>query len=248
MSYVTGTNPITTDLADLNNDGILDVVTSDKNSNQVSVFFGNLDGTFKVRLSLNVGTGPIDAAIYDYNGDGYLDIATGDESSGGISVLIGNGNGTFKAKVSYGTGSGTASIFAADFNKDGALDLYTSDFGSNSLSVLLGSTQSLTTIPSINIKSQSLALSAISTISSIQDRITTELGIIGSHQSRLTSTVSNLSQLSLSYQEASSRITDLDVAEATSALVSQRIKVQGATAILAYAKLAPELALKLIKP
>jgi hypothetical protein len=61
--------------ADLNHDGLLDLVTVNQSANTISVQFGTGSGGFSAATSFAVGTGPRSVAIADFNGDGNLDLA-----------------------------------------------------------------------------------------------------------------------------------------------------------------------------
>lgn len=98
--YSTGTGPGTTDIADFDGDGKLDVLTSDYGGT-ISILKGNGDGSFNVRTSIATYTGSHRESSADLNGDGILDLAIASTGDGNISVFFGNGNGTFKAPVSY---------------------------------------------------------------------------------------------------------------------------------------------------
>jgi hypothetical protein len=134
---------------DLNGDGNVDIVASNpctrENSppGSMSVFLGNLDGTFNPALTTLVGTKgntkPYSTAVADFDGNGVPDVAIGDLVNGPIIVKLGNGDGTFQDEVSYSTrGGGPFIIIATDINLDGKPDLVTADRGSSEVSVLLG--------------------------------------------------------------------------------------------------------------
>jgi flagellin-like hook-associated protein FlgL len=126
-SYMTtdyGTTSI--ELADLNNDGVLDIVTGNSTTGDtwVGVRLGAGDGTFGSNATYATGTnGAADVAVADLNGDGIQDILSGG-GGGAAYIRFGNGNGTFGAATTYSTET-TAVITAADLNQDGILDLVT---------------------------------------------------------------------------------------------------------------------------
>jgi hypothetical protein len=111
--------------ADLNGDGILDLVTIQGDpTNTYTVLVGNGDGTFNSQVPVPVGN-PIQSSqltIADMNGDGKLDLVLSSIfSSATTLVLPGNGDGTFQTPVEVPYNSGGSA--AADFNNDGKLDL-----------------------------------------------------------------------------------------------------------------------------
>lgn len=113
-------------LADMNNDGNLDIVVQNycANSNNcsngaMSVLLGNGDGTFQPASSSNIpqGGGWETIVVGDFNGDHKLDVASGESES----LLLGNGDGTLQTPESLGaTGNG---MVEGDFNNDGRPDL-----------------------------------------------------------------------------------------------------------------------------
>jgi hypothetical protein len=132
-------------VADVNGDGILDIVTANGYAgNQflaggqgVSVLLGNGDGTFQAVRSVSTIGNPSFVAVGDFNNDGKQDIAVGSGIGpiGTVSILFGNGDGTFQAPIDTATGGATG-LAVADFNGDGKLDLAVTS-GVNGM-VLLG--------------------------------------------------------------------------------------------------------------
>jgi hypothetical protein len=118
-------------VADLNGDGIQDLVTTDQRG--VNVFLGNPDGTFRLVSSPRTGfTYASSVAVADFDGDGIPDLAVGhgDIIDGygvrRVVVFRGNGDGTFQAPVEYQIGSGgetPVDVAAVDLNGDGHPDL-----------------------------------------------------------------------------------------------------------------------------
>ncbi len=141
-SDITAGNPDSIVAADLNGNGILDLVVSNNpaangNGNDVAVYMGNGDGTFQTPVTYPVGH-PGAIALGDFRGIGKLDIAVLQPLVGQVAILLGNGDGTFGTAVQYGTGQNPVAIAAADVNGDGHLDLVVANFKANTVSVLLG--------------------------------------------------------------------------------------------------------------
>jgi len=111
--------------ADLNNDGIDDIVLSVRMSSKISIFYGKNDGTF-LRTDVYSGNGYNAMSLADFKGDGKKDdlivTATGDNN---VIVLINDGSGSFTL-VPYATvitsqefyNYSPAFVTAADFNND----------------------------------------------------------------------------------------------------------------------------------
>jgi hypothetical protein len=124
-------------LADLNGDGILDIVTANGfvyNGSGVSVLLGKKNGAFQPATTIVAAGNPSWILVGDFNNDGKLDIAVGNEPNpnypppvGGppvdsVSILLGKGDGTFSPSIDTQT-LGALAMAAADFNGDGKLDL-----------------------------------------------------------------------------------------------------------------------------
>jgi sugar lactone lactonase YvrE len=125
----------TSAVADLNGDGIPDLVASESSTLFVA-YLGNGDGTFtQAGLPVNVGN-YFYVSIADFNKDGIPDIATVCESGGApFQIFLGKGDGTFSlaGSINLATDKPTA-IAAADFNSDGNLDLVINNGNGNGTS------------------------------------------------------------------------------------------------------------------
>ena len=148
VTYFAGYMPSAIAIADVNGDGISDLVLADtyealsgSGVGGVSVLLGNGDGNFGAAATYSSGgDSPQSIAIADLNGDGRPDIVVGKiQSQTTVAVLLGNGDGTFQPAVTYGSGGSYASSVAlADVNGDGRPDIVVTNFYSSTVAVLLG--------------------------------------------------------------------------------------------------------------
>jgi flagellin-like hook-associated protein FlgL len=243
-SFAAGSDLLAVSLGDLNGDGIPDIGTA---TDGIGVLIGNGDGTFGAEMSFQTGATSWSAPLSDVNGDGVLDIATAEWGNGKTGVFLGNGDGTFKARVSFAAGNNPSCVAFGDMDGDGIVDMASSDYGSNAVSVFLSNTNDVTTAPRINLCTRQGALDAMATIDATLQRISSELGSIGSIQSRLGVAVNTLSVSRENYLSAKSQITDADVAQESAQLLKNQILQQAGAAVLAQANQAPALALMLLK-
>lgn len=132
-------------VADLNGDGIADLVTVNYASGDISVFLGKGKGAFAVKRNFAVGTNPDAVAVADLNADGRADLIVANYQDGTVSVLLnttpkGAAAASFAAQQTVHVGAGPRSVAVADFNADGRPDLVVANFSDNSLSLLLNTT------------------------------------------------------------------------------------------------------------
>jgi len=176
-----GNGPNAVAVADVNGDGILDLVVanwctdSTCVASSVGVLLGKGDGTFQP--AVHYGSGGLYAdsvAVADLNGDGNPDIVVGTcgfpkvincvASGGKAGVLLGNGDGTFQPAVSYALGGfGATSVAVEDVNGDGKLDLLVAT--GSAVAVLLGNGdgtfQPVKTYPSGGLTALSVAVADV---------------------------------------------------------------------------------------
>ncbi len=151
----TGTTyPVWTELADVNGDGKLDLITSLYNTDSVNVQLGNGDGTFQTATTIHIATGfgPAEVHAVSLRGNGTLDLIVGSFNLNQIAVLLGNGSGGFGSPVFYTIGSSAntpTSLTTGHFNgASGDLDVAVANFGDNTISILTGSTTGTLTVGS----------------------------------------------------------------------------------------------------
>jgi hypothetical protein len=101
VNFAVGSNPESVAVADVNGDGLPDLVTANYGSGSVSVLLGNGNGTFQSARYFGAGYAPASVAVADVNGDGRPDLVTANASnSGTVSVLLGNRNAATHLQLS----------------------------------------------------------------------------------------------------------------------------------------------------
>ena len=127
-----------------NADTNLDIVTSNQNTNEISVFLGDGTGSFGTSTQFTVGgvnPQPRSVAVGHFNADTNLDIVTANDNSNEISVFLGDGTGSFGTSTQFtvgGVNPQPRSVAVGHFNADTNLDIVTANFGSDEISVFLG--------------------------------------------------------------------------------------------------------------
>ena len=136
-TYDVGAGAFYVAIADLNHDGIPDLVVANFTDDTVSILLGKGDGTFKDQSVVDVGLGPDFISIADINNDGKPDLLVANSTEGTMEVLLGNGNGTFVDKGAIRASAPTSqsslmTMVVADFNKDGNQDVVITNSDSSS--------------------------------------------------------------------------------------------------------------------
>jgi hypothetical protein len=144
-------NPDTVSVADLNNDGLPDLIVGVGNNStqlQVEIFLADKSGSYSLASKFSLPSGvSLLCKPTDLNGDRKIDLIcpglTMPSGNGIVLAYMGNGDGTFQAPISTAVGplnQNSTITAAADINGDGHVDLVVT-LGSTSFNyiyVLLG--------------------------------------------------------------------------------------------------------------
>jgi|GEM_PF-6377516 len=128
------------EVADLNDDGVLDIVTLSPRNNNVAVLLGIGGGAFASRTTYTVVTGTrstrtLAMALGDVDGDGFIDIVTANRLGTGlpdkaITFLRNNQDGSFAERIfipATFAGNTISQVELLDMNADGNLDIIVGD-------------------------------------------------------------------------------------------------------------------------
>jgi hypothetical protein len=166
VSYSTGSgsHPYAVAVADMNLDGIPDIVTANDNANTASVLLntttpGNTGTSFQTHVDVSTGSHPRSVALGDFNNDGKPDMAVAIEGSAVVSVFInttesGAAIPTFSNNTDYTTGTGPTSVALRDMNGDGLIDMLVANGGTTTVSTFTNRTPSGNLTPSFTASSE----------------------------------------------------------------------------------------------
>jgi FG-GAP-like repeat len=132
-SFDAGDTPKSAAVADLNRDGLDDVIIGNF-VGSVSIYIGNRTSGLNAQHLKRIPTSIENLIAADLSGDGNPDIATIGEDS--IVILRGKGNGDFFSPKRIHVVDFLFDIAAGDFNGDSKIDLAFSNFAAGQLSVI----------------------------------------------------------------------------------------------------------------
>ncbi|CAF1570793.1 unnamed protein product, partial [Adineta steineri] len=128
IEYSTGlySTPSMVAIGDLNNDARFDIAVANFGTNNIGMFIGFGNGSFKSQIELSTQSSrPVSITLVDFNNDTLIDIATVNYGTNSISIFYGYGNGAFSIPITYSTGydSLPAALVTGYFNNDNYLDI-----------------------------------------------------------------------------------------------------------------------------
>jgi flagellin-like hook-associated protein FlgL len=239
-SFSDGTNNSTIALADLNEDGILDLIA------QNSYNLGNGDGTFQSYVNaFNAG---YDLTIADLNNDGLDDILSA--TNGGVRFYWGRDSAISSSSVFLANGDGnTWRVTAGDFDGDGFLDIASGPNGpaAGDIHVYLQKTETISALPSMNLLSAESASNTLEIIDEGRVTLLDSLSSLSSQLNRLEFAANQQELQQENLQSALSLTKDVDLAVETAELIRLQILEQAQVASLAYRQINLGLVLELLR-
>ncbi|MCV9928594.1 cadherin-like beta sandwich domain-containing protein [Flavobacterium sp. LS1R49] len=147
LDYVTGANPVSIAIIDLDGDGKADLITSNFDDNTVSVLQNISTGIGRISFANKVdyitGANPSFVETADLDGDGKVELVTANSGSATISVLKNTstiGTISFDSEVLFPVGAGPYSLVIGDLDKDDKQDIAVVNRTSNTVSILRNTT------------------------------------------------------------------------------------------------------------
>lgn len=123
--------------ADLNGDGLIDVVVADIYSQTISIVLASgtkeWDDSFQIPMSPGA---PRYIALGDFDGDNDIDISAIDKLNGTFWILLNDGNANFALSETVSVHASPHSLLAFDVDDDSDLDCIIAHVGSNSQLIL----------------------------------------------------------------------------------------------------------------
>jgi hypothetical protein len=121
--------------ADLNNDGLMDLVTISRWDSTVRTFINKGGGNMTLDQLYITGSNPNGVFVADLDGDGASDIATADSAGGTVSVALNNGRGRFAWFDVYDLIESDKMAVLGDLDGDDRQDLVSTNYAWQSVTI-----------------------------------------------------------------------------------------------------------------
>lgn len=136
VRFAAGEDPCAVTIADLDLDGIADLIVANNFSYRIAVLWGGGGGVFAEPEFLSTGQSPQEIEAKDLNADGFPDLIVADFTTSDVSLRINRGKRRFDSEQRFSVGSHPRGVDVADFDGDGVPDIATIDELGDSVTIL----------------------------------------------------------------------------------------------------------------
>jgi cysteine-rich repeat protein len=139
-SLTTGASPVDLAVANLNDDGVPDLITADRDGNDVSIFLSAAGGGYGTTRLGSGGSQPVVVVVGDLNGDTHDDLTVVNMQANNVATFLNDGHGVLTFKKASPTRGRIVPKAAclADFDGDGKLDIAVASHKTKDILVLRG--------------------------------------------------------------------------------------------------------------
>lgn len=131
-----GSIAFTATVADLDADGLPDMIFSNVVSDSLTIFSSDGTGSFTAWAPIPTDNMPRHVTVADVNGDGEQDLLCCSAAASRLLVFLNRGDGSFEPYVGHEVSDSPYGVFLGDFDADGDLDAVTANFVGHNVSVL----------------------------------------------------------------------------------------------------------------
>ena len=136
VDYTVGLGPTALMTADIDQDGDIDIGTTNLADGTVSILKNNGDGTFGPASTYTVGKRPYFLKALEIDGDGYPDLVVSNADSNSLTLLLNDGSGGFSMLYEKTTGAYPYYMAVDDLDSDGRTDIVVTNVNTGSVSVV----------------------------------------------------------------------------------------------------------------
>jgi hypothetical protein len=133
--------PFDVTIADLDGNGLPDLIVSYQSDCKLGVFLSTGNGNFRAPVFWPVACKPWTVTTTDIDQDGNLDVVVSNNDQGALQFALGDGTGQLGAPQTLNPGGALVGVAVADYDGNGLLDLATCDAKGNALVVLLNNSK-----------------------------------------------------------------------------------------------------------